>query len=91
MGLQISKLTELFSEKLKANAVVSVAEFLVHALLIQRTVNLVIFSTSDDGRGFTNETRYRRLQDFFLNTTLCYESIGQFILSRITKPKQGMF
>ena len=88
--MQLSKLTELFSEKLKANAArIRGLSFLVHALLIHRTVNLVILSTSDDGRGVTNETRYRRLQDFFLNATLCYKSIGQFILSRIPKPKQG--
>ena len=52
IGVQLSKLTELFSEKLKANAAsYPWAEFLVHALLIHRTVNLVILSTSDDGRG----------------------------------------
>lgn len=90
IGVQLSKLTELFSEKLKANAArIRGLSFLVHALLIHRTVNLVILSTSDDGRGVTNETRYRRLQDFFLNATLCYKSIGQFILSLISKPKKG--
>ena len=45
-------------------------------MLQHRTVNLVILSTSDDGKDVSNETRYRRLQDFFLNAKLCYQSIG---------------
>lgn len=58
-------------------------------MLQHRTVNLVILSTSDDGKDVSNETRYRRLQDFFLNAKLCYQSIGSFILSRIPKPFEG--
>ena len=58
-------------------------------MLQHRTVNLVILSTSDDGKDVSNETRYRRLQDFFLNAKLCYHSIGSFILRRIPKPPEG--
>jgi len=58
-------------------------------MLQHRTVNLVILSTSDDGKDVANETRYRRLQDFFLNAKLCYKSIASFILSRIPKPSEG--
>ena len=58
-------------------------------MLQHRTVNLAILSTSDDGKDVSNETSYRRLQDFFLNAKLCYTSIGSFILSRIPKPPEG--
>ena len=79
IGLQLSKLTELLSESLDLNAATYLRglSFLVHVLLIHRTVNLVILATSDDGSGASNQTRYRRLQDSFLNAILCYQSIGQ--------------
>lgn len=90
IGVRLSKLIQIFSENLNANAArIRGLSFLVHAVLIHRTVNLVILSTGDDGRDVSNETRYRRLQDFFLNAILCYKSIGQFIVSRLPKPKDG--
>ena len=90
MGMLLSKLHQLFSRNIKANAArLKCLSFLVSALLQHRTVNLVILSTSDDGRDASNETRYRRLQDFFLNAKLCFQSIGLFIISRIPKPAEG--
>lgn len=86
----LSKLHKLLSNNINANAArLKCLSFLVSAILQHRTVNLVILSTSDDGKDVSNETRYRRLQDFFLNATLCFQSIGSFILSRIPKPPEG--
>ena len=85
-----SKLNQLLSKHIKANAArLECLGFLVSALLQHRTVNLVILSTSDDGKDVSNETRYRRLQDFFLNAKLCFQSIGLFIIGRIPKPAEG--
>ena len=84
------KLHHLFSNNINANAArLKCLCFLVSALLHHRTVNLVILSTSDDGKDASNETRYRRLQDFFLNAKLCFQSIGRFIISRIPNPPEG--
>lgn len=86
----LSKLHQLLAKNIKANAArLQCLSFLVSALLQHRTVNLVILSTSDDGNDVSNETRYRRLQDFFLNARLCFQSIGLFIISRIPKPAEG--
>ena len=85
-----SKLNQLLAKHIKANAArLECLGFLVNALLQHRTVNLVILSTSDDGKDVSNETRYRRLQDFFLNAKLCFQSIGLFIIGRIPKPAEG--
>jgi len=82
-------LQKLLFNNLKANSArINCLSFIVSAMLQHRTVNLVILSTSDDGKDVSNETRYRRLQDFFLNAKLCYNSIGKFI-SRIPKPSKG--
>ena len=86
----LSKLHQLFSNTINTNtARLKCLSFLVSALLHHRTVNLVILSTSDDGKDVCNETRYRRLQDFFLNAKLCFQSIGLFIVSRIPKAREG--
>ena len=86
----LSKLHQLLSNNINANAArLKCLSFLVSAILQHRTVNLVILSTSDDGKDISNETRYRRLQDFFLNAKLCFQTIGSFILSRIPKPPKG--
>jgi hypothetical protein len=86
----LSKLHQLLSSNINANAArLKCLSFLVSALLRHRTVNLVILSTSDDGKAVSNETRYRRLQDFFLNAKLCFQAIGSFMLSRIPKPPKG--
>lgn len=90
MGMLLSKLHHLFSQSIHANAARLLGlSFLVSAILRCRTVNLVILSTCDDGRDVSNESRYRRLQDWFLHANLCYRSIGKFIVSRIPKPPKG--
>ena len=86
----LDKLHKLLSNNINANSArLKCLSFLVSTILQHRTVNLVILSTSDDGKDVSNETRYRRLQDFFLNAKLCYRSIGSFILRRIPKPPKG--
>jgi len=86
----LSNLHRLLSSNLKGNSArLNCLSFIISAVLQHRTVNLVILSTSDDGKDVSNDTRYRRLQDFFLNASLCYRSIGSFILSRIPKPPEG--
>ena len=78
MGMLLSKLHQLLSSNIDANAArLKCLCFLISAVLQHRTVNLVILSTSDDGKDASNETRYRRLQDFFLNAKLCFQSIGR--------------
>jgi len=90
IGVQLSKLTQILSKSLNLNAArIRGLSFLVYAIMMQRTVNLVILSTCDDGRDVSNETRYRRLQDFFLNAVLCYKSIGRYVVNRVPKPKSG--
>ena len=63
--------------------------FLVSAVLLHRTVNLVVLATTPDGKQISNESRYRRLQDFFKSFRLCLPSVGRIVLSRIPKPKEG--
>lgn len=90
MGVLLLNLQKLLFNNLKANSArLNCLSFIVSAMLQHRTVNLAILSTSDDGKDVSNETRYRRLQDFFLNAKLCYRSIGLFILRRIPKPPEG--
>ena len=62
---------------------------LVSAVLLHRTVNLVILATTSDGKKVSNESRYRRFQDFFQRFELCLPSVGRIILSRIPKPPAG--
>ena len=89
-GVLLLNIHKLLFNSLKANSArLNCLSFIVSAMLQHRTVNLVILSTSDDGKDVSNETRYRRLQDFFLNAKLCYQSIGSFILNRIPKPPEG--
>jgi len=54
-----------------------------------RTVNLTILATTNDGKDCSNQSRYRRFQDFFLKFSLCLPSVGRFILQRIPKPPEG--
>ncbi|MDQ8190594.1 transposase [Roseibacillus persicicus] len=62
---------------------------LTTAILQHRTVNLAVLATTADGKDCSNESRYRRFQDFFLNFTLCLPSLGKFLLDRIPKPFSG--
>lgn len=62
---------------------------LVTAVIRHRTVNLTILATTDDGKDVSNESRYRRFQDFFLRFALCLPSVARIILSRIPKPPGG--
>jgi len=62
---------------------------LISAILRHRTVNLTILATTKDGNQCSNESRYRRFQDFFLKFSLCLPSVASFILQRIPKPKGG--
>ena len=54
-----------------------------------RSVNLVTLATTEDGRSCSNESRYRRFQDFFLRCPFCFSSLGKLILQRFPKPKEG--
>lgn len=62
---------------------------LVSAVLLHRTVNLVVLATTPDGKQVSNESRYRRFQDFFQRFELCLPSVGRIVLSRIPKPSPG--
>lgn len=62
---------------------------LVSAVLRHRTVNLTILATTRDGKSCSNESRYRRFQDFFLSFGLCLHSVARCILARIPKPVEG--
>ena len=62
---------------------------LVTAVIRHRTVNLAILSTTDDGKCCSNESRYRRFQDFFLRFALCLPSVSKLILQQLPKPPCG--
>ena len=62
---------------------------LIAAVMKHRSVNLVQLASTEDGHSCSNESRYRRFQDFFLRCSLCFFSVGKLILSRIPKPKKG--
>lgn len=62
---------------------------LIAAVMKHRSVNLVTLATTEDGRTCSNESRYRRFQDFFLRCPLCLSPLGKLILQRIPKPKEG--
>jgi len=62
---------------------------LIAATMKHRSVNLVQLATTEDGRACSNESRYRRFQDFFLRTRLCFCSVSRLILQRIPKPRNG--
>ena len=61
---------------------------LVSGILRHRTVNLTILA-AENHTGAKNESCYRRLQNFFLKTTLSLPLLGRFILSKIPKPSEG--
>lgn len=84
------KLLQPLAESLQCNlARLKCLSLLVSAVIQHRTVNLTILATTNDGKDCSNESRYRRFQDFFLNFALCIPSVGRFILQRIPKPKRG--
>ena len=84
------KLLQPLAESLQCNlARLKCLSLLVSAVMQHRTVNLTILATTNDGKACSNESRYRRFQDFFLNFALCLPSVGRFILQRIPKPNQG--
>lgn len=62
---------------------------LFSAVLLHRTVNLVVLATTCDGKQVSNESRYRRFQDFFQRFKLCLSSVGRIVLNGIPKPSQG--
>ena len=62
---------------------------LISAVLRHRTVNLCILATTPDAKNCSNQSRYRRFQDFFLRFSLCLDSVSKCILARIPKPPEG--
>lgn len=85
-----NKLIQTLQQNLNCNlARLKSVSLLTNAILRHRTVNLVILATTADGKSCSNESRYRRFQDFFLNFSLCLTSVGKFILERIPKPPSG--
>jgi hypothetical protein len=85
-----SKLIQALEKNLNCNlARLKCLSLLVTAVIRHRTVNLTILATTDDGKNVSNETRYRRFQDFFLNFRLCLPSVARVILARVPKPPGG--
>lgn len=84
------KLLQPLAESLQCNlARLKCLSLLISAVMQHRTVNLTILATTNDGKSCSNESRYRRFQDFFLKFALCLPSVGRFILQRIPKPPGG--
>ena len=84
------KLLQALGSNLNANhARLKNLSLLVSAVLLHRTVNLVVLATTPDGKPTSNESRYRRFQDFFKSFQLCLPSVGRIVLSRIPKPTTG--
>jgi len=82
-------LIKLLSESLDCNlARIKCLCLLLAGLLRHRTVNLTILATGNSS-GSSNQSCYRRFQDFFLNFALPLSAIGRLILSKIPKPPEG--
>ncbi|MDP0490787.1 MAG: IS4 family transposase, partial [Verrucomicrobiota bacterium JB023] len=85
-----TKLLQALDSNVNANkARLKSLVLLVSAVLQHRTVNLAILATTNDGKSTSNESRYRRFQDFFLRFSLCLPSVAQAILARVPKPPGG--
>lgn len=85
-----SKLIQALEPNLNCNfARLKCLSLLVTAVIRHRTVNLVLLATTDDGKSCSNQSRYRRFQDFFLNFALCLPSVARVILARIPRPPGG--
>lgn len=61
---------------------------LLASLLRHRTVNLAILAT-ENSSGASNQSCYRRFQNFFLTSALPLGAIGSFMLGKIPKPATG--
>jgi hypothetical protein len=48
-----------------------------------------VLATTADGKTCSNESRYRRSQDFFLRFSLCMPSVARIIRNRIPTQKDG--
>jgi hypothetical protein len=82
-------LIKLLSESLDCNlARIKCLCLLLAGFLRHRTVNLTILATGNSS-GASNQSCYRRFQDFFLNFALPLPAIGRLIISKIPKPPQG--
>ena len=62
---------------------------LIESIIRHRTVNLTVLATTYSGTTCSNQSLYRRFQDFFLNAYLDLTNVSVSILSRLPKPKQG--
>jgi hypothetical protein len=82
-------LIKLLSESLDCNlARIKCLCLLLIGLLRHRTVNLTILATGNSSEA-SNQSCYRRFQDFFLNFALPLSAIGRLMLSKIPKPSEG--
>ena len=61
---------------------------LLASLLRHRTVNLAILAT-ETSSGASNQSCYRRFQNFFLTSGLPLCAVGRFMLGKIPKPLTG--
>lgn len=64
------------------------AAILIVSILRNRTVNLTILAT-EGTTSATNESRYRRFQNFFLKFAMPIDSVGAFNLSKLQIPTLG--
>ena len=85
-----TKIIQALEKNLSCNlARLKCLSLLISAVLRHRTANLTLLATTSDGKSCSNESRYRRFQDFVLNFSLCLSSVSRFILRRIPKPSTG--
>lgn len=83
------KLVEELLANLPWNAArIKCAAILIIAILRHRTVNLTILATEGTSDA-TNESRYRRFQNFFLKFAMPIDSVGSFTLSKLQIPALG--
>lgn len=61
----------------------------IEGIIRHRTVNLTILATTHDGSTCSNQSRYRRFQDFFFTAHLDAVQVAQTILARLPKPPEG--
>lgn len=86
----LNRLLQPLAKNITANAArLRCFALLINAVMIHKTVNLAILATADDGRSCSNQSRYRRFQDFFQKFNLDLVSVTKIILGKVPKPDKG--
>lgn len=85
----VTQLTQKLVTQLNWNvARINCLSTLIISVLNKHTVNLVILATEASG-DTKCESLYRRFQNFFLKFNMPLDDIGELVISKLPKPKEG--